>query len=207
MFGQSNNNPGENNPEGQQEGRIMSNGQNYQNPGNGSEQQYNQAGDPVYAAGRKVPNPNLPYKSPALATWLSLFPGLGQTYIGYYQLGFMYVVIMAMCITVLSLGIMAPFIGPMLAFFWIFNLIDANRRANNYNRALEGADQSDVPPDFEMPNLKGSLPIGILLMVLGSLIILDLNYGVSMEWIEDWWPLTLVGFGGWLVFKGRKKGD
>ena len=205
MFGKSNNNPGINSPEGNQEGTVMNNEQNYQQPGDGSDQQYNRAGDPVFAAGRKVRNPNLPYKSPALATWLSLFPGLGQTYIGYYQLGFMYVVVMALCILVLSLGILAPFIGPMLAFFWIFNLIDANRRATHYNRSLEGMEQSDVPPDFEMPNLKGSLPMGILLMVLGFLILLDLNYGVSMEWIEDWWPLALVGFGGWLIFKGRQK--
>ncbi len=185
----------------------MNNQQNYQQPDAAHEQQYNKAGDPVFAAGRKVRNPNLPYKSAALATWLSLFPGLGQTYVGYYQLGFMYVVVMALCITVLSLGILGPFIGPMLAFFWIFNLIDANRRAHHFNRSIDGMTEDDVPPDFEMPNLKGSLPLGIILMVVGVLILLDLNFNVSMAWVEDWWPVLLVGFGGWLVFKSRKTQD
>ncbi len=207
MFGKSNNNSGSNYPAGHQEGRTMNNETNNQQQDNGSGQQYNQSGESVYVPGRKVRNPNLPYKSAALATWLSLFPGLGQTYVGYYQLGFMYVLIMAMCITVLSLGILGPFVGPLLAFFWIFNLIDANRRANHYNRALEGMNDSNTPPDFEMPNFRGSRPFGLILMVLGILIFLDLNFGISMEWIENWWPMGLVGFGGWLIFKGRQSAD
>ena len=204
MFGM-NNNSGIENPGAQEEGKTMSNQQYNPPPGDGQEQQHHPSGEPGYIAGRKVRNPNLPYKSPAMATWLSLFPGLGQTYVGYYQQGFMYVLIMALCITVLSLGIMAPFIGPLLAFFWIFNLIDAHRRALNFNRSLDGMSTSDSPPEFDMPSFKGSLPMGIILMAVGVLIILDLNYGISMQWLENWWPLALIGFGGWLVFKGRQK--
>lgn len=183
----------------------MDNEHNYQQQEHGSGyHQSSQGNDPGFIPGRKVRNPNLPYKSPALATWLSLFPGLGQTYVGYYQLGFMYVLIMALCITILSLGILGPFVGPLLAFFWIFNLIDANRRATYYNRSLDGSALSDVPPDFDMPSLKGNKPLGAILIVLGVMIFLDLNYGISMAWVENWWPLILVGFGGWLIFKGRK---
>ncbi len=156
------------------------------------------------AAGRSVRNPNLPYKSPALATWLSLFPGLGQSYVGYYQLGFTYVMIMALTILTLSHGILEPLFGPLLAFFWIFNLIDANRRAHNFNRVLDGMNSSDTPPDFDMPSLKGNVPVGVLLVIAGVLILLDLNFDVSLAWIENWWPLGLIGFGGWLVFKGRR---
>ncbi len=158
----------------------------------------------ITAAGRTVRNPNLPYKSAALATWLSLFPGMGQAYVGYYQLGFTYVMIMALTILTLSHNVLAPFFGPMLAFFWIFNLIDANRRAHNYNRALDGLDKSETPPDFDMPSLKGNLPVGIILVIAGILILLDLNFDVSLEWIESWWPVGLIGLGGWLVFKGRQ---
>lgn len=158
----------------------------------------------ISAPGHTVRNPNLPYKSPALATWLSLFPGLGQAYVGYYQLGFTYVMIMALTILTLSHNVLAPFFGPLLAFFWIFNLIDANRRANNFNRALEGMEASDNPPDFDMPSMKGNLPVGIILVIAGILILLDLNFDVSLDWIENWWPVGLIGLGGWLVFKGRQ---
>ncbi len=160
-----------------------------------------------YGNNSKRRNPNLPYKSPGLASFFSCFPGMGQAYVGYYQQGFLYVLIMAMCITALSLGILPQFIGPMLAFFWIFNLIDANRRAQHFNRALDGMQETDVPPDFEMPSLKGSMPMGLLLIAFGILIILDLNYGISLEWMENWWPLGLVGFGGWLIFKSRQKAN
>ncbi len=169
-----------------------------------SQQQYSSVEDRVYAAGRKVRNPNLPYKSPGLATLLSLFPGLGQAYVGYYQLGFTYVMVMALTILILSHDVMAPFFGPMLAFFWIFNLIDANRRAANYNRVLDGLEGGDTPPDFEMPKVSGNKPVGILLVIAGILILLDLNFDVSLEWIESWWPVGLIGLGGWLVFKGRQ---
>ncbi len=158
----------------------------------------------VSAVGRRVRNPNLPYKSPALATWLSLFPGLGQAYVGYYQLGFTFVMVMAVTILILSNNVLAPFFGPLLAFFWIFNLIDAHRRARNYNRVLDGLEGGDTPPDFEMPQLKGNLPVGVFLVIAGILILLDLNFDVSLDWIENWWPVGLIGLGGWLVFKGRR---
>jgi len=146
-----------------------------------------------------------PYKSAALATWLSLFPGLGQVYLGYYQLGFTYVVSMAVIIAVLNMGLMEPFFGPLLAFFWIFNLVDAHRRAQNYNRVLDGMDPDHIDPDFEMPSFKGSTPLGVLCVVAGVLILLDLNFGVSLEWLENWWPAGLVIGGLWLVMKDRRK--
>ncbi len=193
---------GNESPKGSMEGKIM----NEQQPETQS-QHYHDPEGRVYAAGRKVRDPNLPYKSPSLATWLSLFPGLGQAYVGYYQLGFMYALTMAVCILILNHGILAPFFGPLLAFFWIFNLIDANRRARNTNRALDGLQDSDIPPDFEMPSFSGNRPVGVLLMVVGILIFLDLNFGVSLAWLEDFWPVGMVAFGGWLVFKGRQGKD
>ena len=158
----------------------------------------------ISAAGHTVRNPNLPYKSSALATWLSLFPGLGQAYVGYYQLGFSYAMIMALTILTLSHNVLAPLFGPLLAFFWIFNLIDANRRANNFNRILEGLESTDTPPDFDLPSMKGNMPVGVILVIAGILILLDLNFDVSLDWIENWWPVGLIGLGGWLVFKGRR---
>jgi hypothetical protein len=146
-------------------------------------------------------------KSAALATWFSLMPGMGQVYVGYYQKGFSYLATVAVVIAMLNLGLpdaMTAMLGIFLGFFWIFNMIDANRRANHFNRAMSGLDTDSLPEEFEMPSSVGSIPLGVILVVVGVLVILDLNFSVSLAWLEDWWPLSLVGFGGWLIMKGRQ---
>lgn len=149
---------------------------------------------------------DLPYKSQVLATVLSLMPGLGQIYVGYYQHGFIFLLVIAASIALLasgSLGGLVPLVGMFVPFFWIFNMVDANRRAAHYNRALSGLTDAEIPEDFQMPGARGSVPAGLILIVLGALILLDLNTDWSMEWVENWWPLVLVIFGGWLIFKTR----
>lgn len=147
-------------------------------------------------------------KSPALATVLSLMPGLGQVYVGYYQQGFIFVAVVALCITILNSGARSvePLFGVFLAFFWIFNMIDANRRAMHYNRVAEGLGGEDIPEDFALPGMRGSMMGGVFLIVMGLLIFLDLKFGVSLEWLEEWWPMLLVVFGAWLILKARRNG-
>jgi hypothetical protein len=146
-------------------------------------------------------------KSAMLATLLSCFPGLGQAYVGYYQTGFMFVVTMATAITILNLrggASIKPFVGVFLAFFWIFNMIDANRRAQFYNRALQGQQDEALPDGLPTMGSGGSVPMGVILIVVGILVFLDLNTQITLDWLENWWPVALVGFGGWLVYKGRR---
>ena len=177
---------------------------------NDQERVYTQE-EPVLDYQKRPPLPgprraDFPYKSPVLATVLSLMPGLGQIYVGYYQHGFMFVLIPAGIIALLASGAvrgLVPLMAMFLAFFWIFNMVDANRRAAHYNRALDGLTDAEIPEDFQLPGAKGSIPAGLILILIGVLIILDLNFDVSMQWVENWWPLALVIFGGWLVFKAR----
>ncbi len=146
-------------------------------------------------------------KSTALATWFSLMPGMGQVYVGYYQKGFSYLATVAVVIALLNLNLadaLNAMLGIFLGFFWIFNMIDANRRANHFNRAMNGLTAETLPDEFETPGKMGSVPLGIILVIVGVLVILDLNFDVSLAWLENWWPLLLVGFGGWLIFKGRQ---
>lgn len=184
---------------------------------NGDNYDINQVEQPQAAEAAQVPpapnlqNPSirredLPYKSQTLATVLSLMPGLGQIYVGYYQHGFIFLLVIAASIALLasgSLGGFVPLVGMFVPFFWIFNMVDANRRAAHYNRAVAGLTDAEIPEDFQMPGARGSVPAGLILIVLGVLILLDLNTDLSMEWVENWWPLVLVIFGGWLVFKTR----
>lgn len=148
------------------------------------------------------------HKSPALATWLSCMPGLGQVYVGYYQQGFINLAVVASVITMLSSGRfhgLEPFLGVFLAFFWLFNMIDANRRAHHYNNVKAGGGGEDVPEGFKLPGTGGSMLGGVALVVFGVLFILDLNFGISLAWLQDWWPLVLIAFGINLIYKARQK--
>lgn len=191
-----------------QEGQTMSSEHDQQYPDNQRYQQPQQQGPPYQAP---YPGPRRAHdsrrKSPVLATILSGFPGLGQVYVGYYQTGFTFMLTVAFVIAMLSSSAgrgIEPFLGVFLSFFWIFNMIDANRRAQHYNRRVDGLDGEEIPEDFQTAGGKGSVPLGVILVVVGFLFLLDLNFGISLEWLEDWWPLALVGFGGWLVYKGRQ---
>ncbi len=148
------------------------------------------------------------HKSPVLASILSCMPGLGQVYVGYYQQGFINMLVVASTIAALSSGSirgMEPFFGVFLAFFWIFNMIDASRRATHYNRVQDGLGGEEIPDDFKLPKAGGSMFGGVVLVVIGVLFILDLNFDVSLSWIKDWWPLMLIAFGGNLIYKARQK--
>ena len=196
----------------------MNGAQNEQQQGTYQDAQINQGsgippqGQPgAYGAGYGTKaTPNFNRKSPLVATLLSCMPGLGQIYVGYYQQGFTNMFIVAGTIAVLSSSVMRgaePFFGVFLSFFWIYQMIDANRRAQHYNRVKAGLGGEEVPEGFEMPSAKGSMMGGAILILIGVLFILDLNFDVSMEWVENWWPLILVLVGINLVYKARKKSD
>ncbi len=150
-----------------------------------------------------------PTRSPALATIMSVMPGLGHIYVGYYQQGFINMGIVAGCITLLSshgMHGLKPFVALGMAFFWMFNMIDANRRAMHYNRVSAGLGAEELPDDFKLPKSGGSLFGGIVLVLIGVLFVLDLNFDISLDWLENWWPLALVLVGGRLIWQARRKG-
>jgi TM2 domain-containing membrane protein YozV len=146
-------------------------------------------------------------KSPFLASFLSLMPGLGQIYVGYYQAGFIHPLVVATIIVLLSqhgTGNVAPFLGFFLAFFWLYNIIDAGRRAAYYNQILEGNDAVGLPKGFLAPG-GGSLTGGMFLIIIGGMLLANTALDISMEWVEDWWPLVPILFGVYLVVKAAKE--
>lgn len=150
-------------------------------------------------------------KSPALATILSAMPGLGQVYIGYYEQGFINILVVASLINVLSRGRskMTPLLGIFLAFYWLYNMVDAWRRATFYNQALTGLSPFELPESMKMPGGHGSLFGGALLILLGALAFAHTMFDYSLEWVGDWWPLALVFAGAYLIVRAvqeRKKG-
>ncbi|HZM16161.1 MAG TPA: DUF5668 domain-containing protein [Candidatus Krumholzibacteria bacterium] len=154
-------------------------------------------------AGRWIPTNDPRRKNVALATIMSAFPGLGHIYVGYYQLGFTHILIFASLVTILSKGAggLEPLFGLSLAFFILYNIVDGARRASLYNLALDSGGQM---PELELPRNRGSMAGGIFLVGLGVLILLHTRFDMDMYWLEEWWPLGLIGLGAWLVYTGRK---
>jgi hypothetical protein len=139
-------------------------------------------------------------KSVALAVLLSAMPGLGHIYLGYYQLGFLHAGIFASLVSILSMGAggLEPLFGISLGFFALYNFVDAGRRAALYNQALAAA--GELPP-IELPANRGSIVGGLLLVGVGVLFLMHTRFGYDPEWIEEWWPLGLIGLGVYLFLK------
>jgi hypothetical protein len=145
-------------------------------------------------------------KSPALACILSVMPGLGQIYVGYYQRGFIHAFVVAGMFFVLNVlserSPLFPAAMVFLLFFWLYNIIDAGRRASLYNQLLVGRETVDLPEDIRMPGIRGSIFGGLTLIIAGGIILSHTAYGLSLTWLEDWWPAGLFLVGGYLIVKG-----
>jgi hypothetical protein len=147
-------------------------------------------------------------KSPFLASFLSCMPGLGQIYVGYYQVGFIHALVVGAIIVTLAQGAldqMAPFLGFFLAFFWLYNVIDAGRRAAHYNQALEGESGLELPKDVVTLGRSGSLVGGLFLIVIGGILLANTVGDIPLDWLEDWWPLAPILFGIYLVGRAIKE--
>ena len=147
-------------------------------------------------------------KSPLLALVLSAMPGLGQVYVGYYNQGFVNMAVCGGTIFLLSvsghhraLDALVPFLGFFLAFYWLYNMLDAYRRAAFYNQALAGLGPVEFPEDMKLPKAQGSLAGGVALIVIGLLLFANTAFGVSLDWLDQWWPMGLVLLGAWLVYR------
>jgi hypothetical protein len=141
-------------------------------------------------------------KSPGLAAFMSLMPGLGQVYVGYYQQGFINILVVASMITILTLKLRAltPMVALFMAFYWLYNIVDAGRRAAYYNRALAGLGPESLPEDMSLPGGKGSLLGGSLLVGFGLIFLLHTKFDMPLNWLEEWWPVGLLVVGGYLVY-------
>ena len=147
------------------------------------------------------------YKSPVMAGLLSLMPGLGQVFLGYTRLGFYHAAAAASLICLMSsnrLGVLEPGVGIFLAFFWLYNLVDAYRRALLLNEAISRMETPEVPDGFGAVSFGGRLAVGVLLILVGLLALLNLRFNLSLAWLEQWWPAGLVALGIYLVGRAIK---
>jgi hypothetical protein len=157
-------------------------------------------------AGAGAPGPSSGPNPTVAGILAGFFPfGVGAVYTGQYAKGLAHLAIMTMLIAGASasdhghgeaLGIICGF---GLAFFYVYQIIDAVRSA----KAIQMS--QPIPDPFGLASTfsggakieTNKIPIGaIVLILLGVLFLLNtmgLEFGV-----DRFWPLILIGLGGWL---------
>jgi len=143
---------------------------------------------------------------PSPAALLSLFPGVGHIYNGLYMRGITFFLVIACLIGITADG-RHPLFGLAIAFFWLFNVIDAYRQAAliNYGYAQD-LGLLDMP---KAPRAgQGGLIAGLLLSLVGLVAIADEYLAIRLDWIFNLWPFALVAIGVWLIvasFRDRRR--
>ena len=133
-------------------------------------------------------------KSPGLAAFLSLFPGLGQVYNGRIARAFVFFFAWVGSIYLTASGHEFPF-AFVIPFVYLFNIIDAWKGAMAANaRFLGGRNEPEEQPQVESPVWGGSLVLFGVLILLNNLGWLDLAR------LERWWPVLLILIGGYFVY-------
>ena len=136
-------------------------------------------------------------KNPALAALLSAVPGMGNIYNGLYLRGITFFLVVATLIVIVTRG--HDLFGMAIAFFWIFNVLDAYRQATliNYGYAQD-LGLLDLPRHPRAS--QGGLVAGVLLTLIGLFAVCDRYFDVRLDWVFDLWPFALVVAGLWLIW-------
>jgi len=153
----------------------------------------------VYPHPYEKPPQNPFEKTPILAGFLSIVPGLGNVYNGLYTRGLTFALI---CLGIFVVGIReeAPFLIPFILFFWLFNIIDAYRQAMliNYGASTVELDPARRP-EWQS---SGGLILGVAVSLVGLYGLVSYffpRFDLS-ELLRYWWVAFLV-FGPWLIFQ------
>lgn len=142
-----------------------------------------------------------PGVSPGLAFILGLIPGVGAIYNGQYAKGIIHVLIFGLLISIASSGAAGgfePLIGLMIALMFPYMAFEAAHTARKRLRGEPVDEFSGLMPARGQGN---GFPIGpILLIALGVLFLLNTLDIVRFYQIVRWWPVFLIGLGGYLLY-------
>lgn len=140
-------------------------------------------------------------RSPALAAFLSVFPGLGHLYNGEIGKALAFFCAFATCVFLVAEADGGPFFGLLIPFIVFYNMIEAYRSAERINlQSFSGVSPIDQPASNQL--------WGWSLVAMGSLLLLH-NLGLfRFQWVAKMWPLLMIGAGVVLLrgslFGGRR---
>ena len=144
------------------------------------------------------PVPPLDLKSPKVAGWLSIVPGLGLVYLGQYLKA---LVVWVLFMGAVHLSDQSDVGGPLGGFLWFAQIFYAVQEARRINRGRTGASQTEEEtgiPEKESP-LWGGILIGI-----GTLLLLDQFHLIRFgELFETFWPVLIIVLGLQILLRGR----
>lgn len=82
----------------------------------------------------------------------------------------------------------------------------AGRRANLYNLALDGMEGSELPGmNMALPGLGGSIGGGVALTAVGVILLVNTRFGITLDWIEEWWLVAPILVGAYLLTKALQE--
>ncbi len=142
-----------------------------------------------------------PAKSPVLAGFLSLFPGIGAIYNGQLNKGFLFILIFAGLISLQNRGEIQPFIGLLLPAFVLYVIIDAVQTANRINLRSAGKEEVEEMKE-ELPEVvkTGSIFWGLILLALGVILLLANFDVIDYDTLLDFWPVLVIIIGLKLIY-------
>lgn len=159
---------------------------------------------PVPALPPAAPPAAAPYvqlpKSPGLAAFLSLWPGLGQVYNGQIARAFVFFFAFVGSIYLTATGQEFPF-AFLIPFVYLFNMIDAWKGATTINRRFLGG---EAEKDLEADAVES--PVwGASLVAIGLLVLLSNMGWLDLDRLAQWWPLLLMAVGGYFLYGSIQK--
>ena len=128
-------------------------------------------------------------RSPALAAFLSFFPGFGHLYNGEIGKALAFFCAFATCVFVMAeTDGGSVFFGLLMPFIVFYNMIEAYRSAERINlQSFSGASTVNEPENNRL--------WGWSLVAMGGLLLLH-NLGLfSFQWIAKMWPLLMIAAG------------
>jgi hypothetical protein len=144
--------------------------------------------------------------NPAVAGILAgFFPfGVGAVYCSQYAKGLAHLIIFAMLIFASDhAGRWDWIFGIGIAFFYVYQIIDAVRTAKALQEGLPAPDPYGLAQTFSMGE-KGeskNIPaVAVILIGLGVLFLLH-TMNIFEFGLDRFWPLILIFFGGWMLAK------
>ena len=152
--------------------------------------------------------------SPGLAGVLAgFFPfGVGQVYTGQYAKGLAHLVIFAGLIFAMSTsdnngGALAPVFAVAMAFFYVYQIIDAVRSAHAIRLGQAPPDPFGIARTFttatagERAEIR-QVPIGAIILIgMGVLFLLDTMDVFRFYRVGKLWPIILIVLGVWMFMK------
>jgi hypothetical protein len=148
--------------------------------------------------------------NPAVAGILAgFFPfGVGAVYCSQYAKGLAHLVMFVLLIFGANhAGNWGWLFGIGIAFFYVYQIIDAVRTAHALQAGLPAPDPLGLGQSFSMGEKfdSGKVPVGAVILIgLGVLFLLH-TMGIMENGFERFWPLILIVLGAWMFYRNYER--